>query len=188
MLTSTKRVAVVGGGVVGLCCAYYLRRAGADVVVLEQDQVGSGASLGNAGWIVPSLSAPLPGPGQVAFAIRSLLRPDSPLYIKPTALPGMIEWLLAFAARSNATDNLVGLHATAALAEPTLRLYDELVADGVNFDMRADGLLFSHLTLDGATHKLDELAPLREHGYDIPAGPMTGAAVHEFEPALSERL
>src|SRR6266540_5746487 len=57
------KAVVVGGGVVGLCCAYELHRAGAEVVVLERGKVGQGASRGNTGWVCPSFTYPLPGPG-----------------------------------------------------------------------------------------------------------------------------
>ena len=58
------RVVVIGGGAIGLSCAYSLDRDGADVVVLERDRVGLGASRGNTGWLCPVLSAPLPAPGR----------------------------------------------------------------------------------------------------------------------------
>ena len=48
---SDARVVVVGGGVIGLACAWELRRAGATVVVLERGAVGGGVSLGNTGWV-----------------------------------------------------------------------------------------------------------------------------------------
>ena len=56
------RVAVVGGGVIGLATAHALRRRGADVDVVERDRCGAAASLGNAGWVTPGLSAPIPAP------------------------------------------------------------------------------------------------------------------------------
>ena len=186
--TTTAPIAVVGGGVIGLCCAYYLRQAGREVVVLEKDHVGSGASWGNAGWIVPALSGPLPGPGQLAYAIRSVLQPDSPLYVRPRLSPALIGWMLRFARSCNRRDNLAGLHATATLAAPTMDLYDDLAADGVQFDMGSEGLLFAHRTTGGARHEIEALAPLGEHGYAIPEAPITGDALRDLEPALSEHV
>jgi D-amino-acid dehydrogenase len=180
--------AVIGGGVIGLCTAHYLRRAGHDVVVLERATVGAGSSSGNAGWIVPSLSAPVPGPGQLGFALRSLINPDSPLYVRAASVPGMLGWLLGFARRCNRRDNLAGLHATAALAAPTMQLYDELAANGVAFEMRTDGILFAHLTVEGAREEINALGPLAEHGYCVPAQPIVGADLHTLEPALTEQV
>ncbi|HWM39786.1 MAG TPA: FAD-dependent oxidoreductase, partial [Streptomyces sp.] len=49
---------VIGGGLIGLCSAYYLRQAGLRVTVLERHRVGSRASHGNAGEICPDLVTP----------------------------------------------------------------------------------------------------------------------------------
>jgi len=46
-------VAVVGGGVIGLACAWRLAGAGASVVVLEREEPGAGASRVAAGMLAP---------------------------------------------------------------------------------------------------------------------------------------
>ena len=48
-------VVVIGGGIVGLSCAYYLRKEGLDVVLLERDHVGFGSSARNGGVLTPTL-------------------------------------------------------------------------------------------------------------------------------------
>ncbi|HYH59256.1 MAG TPA: glycine oxidase ThiO [Thermoleophilaceae bacterium] len=55
----TKRhdVAVVGGGIVGLACAWYAARRGQSVVVLERDRLGHGASGVAAGMLAPVTEA-----------------------------------------------------------------------------------------------------------------------------------
>ena len=58
-------VVVVGGGVIGMCTAYYLADAGVAVEVVERQGIGSGASWGNAGWVCMSHSAPVPAPGVI---------------------------------------------------------------------------------------------------------------------------
>jgi D-amino-acid dehydrogenase len=44
-------ILVVGGGVIGLACAYYLARSGRSVRIIEQETMGAGASHGNCGLI-----------------------------------------------------------------------------------------------------------------------------------------
>ena len=55
---------VVGGGVIGVCCAYFLARRGVQVAVLERQEIGQGASYGNAGVIAPG-HAPINRPGRI---------------------------------------------------------------------------------------------------------------------------
>lgn len=55
----SRHVIVLGGGVVGVCAAYYLARAGAAVTLLERADIAAGSSHGNAGLIVPSHAVPL---------------------------------------------------------------------------------------------------------------------------------
>src|SRR5438093_8257480 len=180
--------AVIGGGVVGLACAYCLRRAGLDVVVLEGRVVGAGSSSGNAGWIVPSLCVPLPAPGRISFALGSLLRPDSPFHLDPRAAPAMTGWLLRFALRCNATDHLRGLHQLATLADPTMQLFDELRADGVAFEMASNGLLFAFLSQEAAKEEIVALRPMREHGYEMADVPLAFDEVHALAPILSDAV
>ncbi len=175
------RVAVIGGGVVGLLCAHHLQKRGADVVLLERDGIGGGCSLGNAGWVCPSISVPLPAPGLMLQSLRWMFRVDSPLYIKPTAVPRMAEWLLAFWKHCNRDDYARGVRALAALARPSMAQLDQLARDGIEFESARAGLLLlarSQAVLDAERHTLDEL------GY----GPYTllgPRRVREKEPALT---
>ncbi|NBP51687.1 MAG: FAD-binding oxidoreductase, partial [Actinobacteria bacterium] len=79
------RTVVVGAGIVGLATAYFLSRAGRDVLVLDREEIGDGASCGNAGllsighypltrpgvsWRPDLLALDLPPPLQQAVARR----------------------------------------------------------------------------------------------------------------------
>ena len=79
-MNTPRRVVVIGAGIAGLCCAYYLRRRGLDVVVLDAEPVGSrnASSYGNGGWICPSQAGPLPEPGLTSAALKMLIRAESP--------------------------------------------------------------------------------------------------------------
>ena len=71
----TQKVAVIGAGMVGLSTAWFLQEAGVQVTVYERDQVGAGASWGNAGWLTPALTAPLPEPAVLRYGLRAVLSP-----------------------------------------------------------------------------------------------------------------
>ena len=87
-----RRVVVVGGGVIGVCCAYFLAREGADVTLMERDEIGGAASFGNAGTIAPG-HPPLNKPGRIRRSLLELLNPKSPLYIPVQWDPGLFRWL-----------------------------------------------------------------------------------------------
>ena len=138
------RVAVIGGGVIGLCVAHYLERGGADVVLLERDLVGDGCSKGNGGWVCPSISRPLPAPGLTLTSLRWMLRADSPLYIKPSAMPRIMGWLWAFRGYCNAESHAAGVAALAALNAATDRLYRGLAEEGMEFERAESGTILAY--------------------------------------------
>jgi D-amino-acid dehydrogenase len=122
----TFDVAVVGGGVVGIACGLELARRGAHVLVLERDRVGRGCSYGNAGWITPSLAAPIADPSLLSKSLGWLLDPESPLYIQPRLDPALFRWLVGFllaSRRGRFSRNAVAL---VELCRASLELWDEL--------------------------------------------------------------
>ena len=68
-------VVIVGGGLIGLSSALALHERGAEVTVVDAAALGSGAARGNAGFLCPTLLAPLPGPGMLRNAARGTGRP-----------------------------------------------------------------------------------------------------------------
>jgi len=179
------RVAVVGGGVVGLSCAFALRRGGADVTVYERGRVGEGCSLGNTGWICPGLSAPLPAPGVMAGALRGMLRRDSPLLISPLLGPSFLRWSWDFWRASTPQRYHAGLAATVALTKTAFSDYDELREAGVEFELHADGMLVAALARPGLDEYAAMLTEAEEAGYEGPVRILSGEEARELEPALS---
>jgi D-amino-acid dehydrogenase len=74
---------IIGGGVIGLCTAYYLRNKGHEVTVIERNTITDGCSFGNMGYISPSHFIPLATPGIVSQGLRWMMSATSPFYIKP---------------------------------------------------------------------------------------------------------
>lgn len=129
MDASRSDVLILGGGVIGLACAYYLLKSGATVRVLEQGTPGCGSSHGNCGTITPSHAAPLAMPGTLAVALRSMLRADAPLYLNPRFDGPRLRWLLGFARHCNWRDFEHAAHARAAILLRSRRLLAALVRD-----------------------------------------------------------
>src|SRR5690606_15196739 len=88
--SSSMRVIILGGGVIGCTSAYYLAKAGHEVTLLER-QAGPGmeTSFSNAGEISPGYASPWAGPGVPVKAIRWLLMRHGPLAIRPKHDPAM---------------------------------------------------------------------------------------------------
>lgn len=88
-----KHIVIVGGGVIGLCCAYYARQRGFAVTLIERGgPAHDSCSLGNAGMIVPSHFVPLAAPGMVAYGLRQLGNPESPFALTLRPTPELIGW------------------------------------------------------------------------------------------------
>ncbi|MEW6156697.1 MAG: FAD-dependent oxidoreductase [Verrucomicrobiota bacterium] len=89
----SKKVLVVGGGVIGLCTAYYAARRGHAVTVLDRESAEhQGCSFGNAGMVVPSHFVPLAAPGMVALGLKWMWNPESPFWIKPRLDFDLMDW------------------------------------------------------------------------------------------------
>ena len=95
---SDPEVLVIGGGIVGLFCAYFLRQRGATVTVIERGEVGGpgSCSYGNTGFVGTQGSAPLAEPGVLTQGVRWLTDPESPFYIRPRLDPELVSWLWHF--------------------------------------------------------------------------------------------
>ncbi len=186
-ILATSEVVVIGGGVIGLSCAYELVRKGVDVTVLDKGRPGEDAAWGSAGWVTQMLSAPLPAPGLVGTSLKWMLKKDSPLYIKPWADSGLPKWLWDFWRHCNRRDHEAGLEAMAALTEHTMTLYDELAKDGIEFEMEKAGLLFAFTSEEGLQHTLDELRAMERYGYSSPTV-LDGDSVRDAEPALTKAV
>ena len=111
----TEHVIIVGAGMVGLSTAYFLQERGVTVTVLDREGVAAGSSWGNAGWLSPALTLPLPEPAILAYGLGAMIRPSAPLYIPFTLDLRLIRFLAGFA-----------LHCTPARWRAAMAVYAEL--------------------------------------------------------------
>jgi D-amino-acid dehydrogenase len=183
MSERTCDVLVVGGGVIGLACAWYLLQAGRSVVVLERTRAGDGASHGNCGTITPSHAPPLPEPGVIAKGLKWMLRPDAPLYVRPRFDPALWHWLLKFAAHSNARDHARATAIRAGLLNASRPALEALLETaGIDCGYERSGLLYVYR--DPAEFAARERLPERLQAIGIAAESWDGARAEREEPAL----
>jgi D-amino-acid dehydrogenase len=146
-MAQKKNIVIIGGGVVGLFSAYYLRQAGHQVTILEKNDIGSGSSGGNAGLIVPSHFIPLAAPGMVVQGLKWMLNPASPFYIKPRFDLHLLSWLVRYAQAGTAARVRAAIPVLKDLNLASMQLYRELSGSlGGEFGYRNRGLLMLYKT------------------------------------------
>ena len=165
-----------------MSCAYYLARGGAEVVVLERERIGAGASSGNAGTASPG-HPPLNRPGRVAQAIRQMLDPTSPLYVHPSWNPGLWRWLLGFARYCTNEHVERAMAVMAPLGKDALALFDELVSEErIECEYRRDGYYDVCASDAGLLEAREEADLARPYGYHPEA--IDGDELRRREPEL----
>ncbi|MGY0635001.1 NAD(P)/FAD-dependent oxidoreductase [Luteimonas sp. A478] len=184
-MDATDDVLVVGGGVIGLASALALLEQGRRVRVLDAGRVGGGSSHGNCGTITPSHAAPLSAPGSVAMALRWMLTPDAPFYLKPRFDPALWRWLLGFARRCNPRDWRRGAEARLAILTAARDALPEWVERyGLDCEYEPSGVDYVFRSEKDVAEFGAELALLDEIG--VPYERINGAAYVRDEPALRD--
>ena len=176
-------ILVVGAGIVGLGCAYHLRKDGLGVTVVDRDPEGDKASFGNAGGIGISEVVPAAVPGVFWRIPGWLLDPLGPLALRPSHAPKLIPWLLRFS-RSAAPSEVRRI--SAALAALNLRVYDDLVPmlaeTGLSGELERKGALSVYESEAGYRRDGAEWALKRSLG--IETSEISGEEARRMEPAL----
>src|SRR4051794_31082604 len=135
--------AIVGAGVIGLATALQLLDDGHEVMLIDPNEPGSGASFGNAATIADYGCVPVGGPHVLRSLPRLLLDGESPLSLPPTALPAMLPWLLRFLRASLPKATAAGAAALAPLLARAGSAWERRWATLQCEDlMRRDGCLY----------------------------------------------
>lgn len=174
---------VIGGGVIGLLSAYELRRRGREVIVMDKGDLCRGASSGNAGWVTPSLSAPVPGPGVVSDSFKWMFQPESPLYVRPFSVPRMAGWLFSFWRNCSRSQYEKGFAALSKFNSTTMDDFDNLARAGVEFEMHELGLMYVFRQESAVVAMEKEMAEARKYA-PIDSVKLSAAEARELEPAL----
>jgi D-amino-acid dehydrogenase len=124
-----QSVVIIGGGVIGMSCAYYLRKLGFTVTIIDQGTMGKACSHGNCGLISPSHLMPLAYPGAVSTTLKMMLKKNSPFRVKPHWNPRLWHWLMKFAFNCNQTNMVAGSRVLHQLLESSRTAYDKFLTD-----------------------------------------------------------
>ncbi|MCD0465025.1 FAD-binding oxidoreductase [Flavobacterium sp. ENC] len=136
-----KKIGIVGGGIIGLCSAYYLAQEGYEVSVFDQSAMDNGCSYGNAGMIVPSHIIPLAQPGMIAQGMRWMFDSQSPFYVKPRFNTDLLKWGLQFYKHANSSHVEKAMPALHHLSMLSKELYQDFARENNSFFYEEKGLL-----------------------------------------------
>lgn len=189
MTTGNKHLCIIGGGVIGLCAAYYCARRGHKVTVIDREPADhEGCSYGNAGIVCPSHLVPLAAPGMVSMGLRMMWNPESPFWIKPRLDADLFAWGMKFIRAANPEH--------VARSAPLLRdlhcvsraCFEEMEAEfsssaGGGFELVKHGLLM----LCQSQHALGEEARAAEFAKSlgVPAEILDAKQTAELDPGAT---
>ena len=180
------RILILGSGVIGTTCAYYLARSGHQVTVVDR-QKGPAleTSFANAGEVSPGYSAPWAGPGVPLKAIQWMLMQHSPLVIWPMLDLAMWRWGLSMLRNCTEARYAINKGRMVRLAEYSRDCLRQLRADtGIRYDERTQGTLQLFRTqkqLDGTAKDIEVLKQ-----YGVPFELLDRAGTIAVEPALAQ--
>jgi D-amino-acid dehydrogenase len=183
----SPHVTVVGGGLIGLSSALFMHQAGATVRVIDQGDLGGGASRGNAGLVCTAILGPLAGPGAIVNAIKSLPSPESALRLHPLEAVKDIGWFVSFARACSAKRYSTAQRALARLDMSAGRNVERLAAAGARIG-QGPTLVAPFHDVHLAEHFMKGLEPMREFGFAMPDRLLSGDEVRAMVPALTDHV
>jgi len=182
-------VVVVGAGIVGLSCAWSLQRQGVSVRVLDRLQEGAGASWGNAGYVAPALTVPLPQPAMLWAGVRSMVTSDSPFSVRLRQRDGdLVRFLTGAPAYCTTRAWRRSMDIYRPLNERIFAAYDAQFEGGAGPATEASDILAAFADTHEATHLLHDLRGVAAAGQRVELEMLSGDAARELEPGLSDRV
>ncbi|MCT4609896.1 MAG: FAD-dependent oxidoreductase [Pelagimonas sp.] len=185
----TTHVVIVGGGIVGVSSAIWLRRAGIAVTVVERNAIGGrdATSYGNAGVLASCGVAPVTYPGMIPKAPKLLFDPNFPLFLRWSYLPKLTPWLLKYLSHANDPDTRRISAGIAPVTSDSVEQHEALAKGTTAQDWLVNSE-YSFVYPDRAAFDGDaytwELRRIAGFEPEL----IEGEAVREFEPTLAPHL
>lgn len=179
-------ILIIGGGPIGLSCAYYLLKTGRNVTILDANEIGKGSGSGNAGHIVPSHIIPLAAPGVVTSALKWMLDPNSsPFGLKIRFDLKYISWLIQFAAACNEANVNRALEPMKNLGFLSADNFAEMIAEE-KFDCHYQTTGFLNLYKNQAAFEEGKHEAEFMQKYGIPVRVYEKNQIADAEPAVRD--
>ncbi|MBV9521150.1 MAG: D-amino acid dehydrogenase [Alphaproteobacteria bacterium] len=179
-----KHAVVLGAGVIGVACAYYLAKDGHRVTVIDrQQEPAAETSFANAGLIAPGHALTWASPRAPKILWRSLFSADQALRLKLRADPRMWAWCLAFLRNCNTESARINTTRKLGLCRYSQQALQALVAETkLEYERQEGGLLYLHRNEASLEAAIRNMAILRENGLALET--VDRAACARIEPAL----
>lgn len=137
-----RDIIIIGGGIIGLTCAYYLQKAGREVTIIDEGDISNSTSFVNAGLLSAFDKSPLSYPGVITNTLKLMLKNQSPVILHPTTDLKVYNWLLKFMVNANEKRCNKTMMLFEKYGEISNKLYKKMQKDdNLDFDFHHDGML-----------------------------------------------
>ena len=179
-----RNITVLGAGIVGICCAAYLRRDGHQVTLVDRGAPGEGTSFGNAGILSPASCVPMAVPGVLSKLPGWLKDPLGPVAVRFGHLPAMLPWFLHFRKASRMHNVEANADALRRLLLQTFDAYAPLLkAAGITDMVKRPGYLVVYES--DAAFESDALSWRIRRDRGVEFDVLDGEGLRRLEPALA---
>jgi len=175
-MTESPDALIVGAGAVGLACAYELARHGANVVVLDAaPRAGTGASMTNAGLLVPSHVDPLPSWGNIRAGLASMVSREGPFQLEPYG--SLAPWMARFVYHAGGERHRRAANHLRTLARQSFAMHKAYFDSGLATGYSQSGMI----DIFHRRSSFERAATVQRNRTDCAV--LTAAEVHDFLPA-----
>ena len=181
-----RKIAVVGAGIVGACCAAQLTYEGAQVTIIDRAMPGmSGPSRGNAAHIAASEIIPMSSPGIALEALAMLLNPRAPLKVPLAQWPSLVPWLTRFLFNSRGAIYRAHIEKLAQLNNQVSADVERLYAlTGLSEQLQRDGALYLYESQRSLQKAASGFAIRQDYGFSSEA--IDTEQLYQLEPELAK--
>lgn len=184
---TASRIAVVGAGIVGVCCALHLQNAGHATTLIDPRSPGTATSFGNAGGIVVGAVVPNSTPALRRDIPRMLFDRNSAVRLRWSYLPQIAPWLLRFLREGSDARVRQIAHALQPLVSRAYDAHRELIAlSGADGIVRPVGWLKVYETESAFAGTAYDRAIMADNG--VRCDVLSTDEIHQLEPTLARRF
>lgn len=182
-----KKIIIIGGGISGLCSAYFLIKEGHEVTVIDKNDITTGASFINAGYVVPSHFITLAAPGMISQGLKWMFISSSPFYVKPRLDLEFFSWILKFKKSATSTNVEKAIPIIKNLNLKSSSLYEEIRSSvDFHFQYEQKGLLMTYLSHKSEMEEIEVAERAVKEGLE--AKQLSQEELRKIQPALSDNV